>query len=272
MKRFLLCFLSVPLMLLLPAAADRLTPRREALVKVCIGGETKELSAEEYVASAVAACPTASEPAAREALAVVIRTNVMHARLYGTVHEDFLFCDDPGCCFALAAPGGEAVSAASATSGRYLVRDGLPVELPFSECCGSGSGEGAGSPFSAAVAAASPCEVHRAERRFTLRELSLLLGITEEPDEECFVFYGRNKKCEFAVFGTEMPDAERIMRALSLPSREFTLDITGGEAVFDCRGLGSGLGLDLCYASRLAKNGSDCTHILQTYFPKLSLN
>ena len=118
MKRFLLCFLSVPLMLLLPAAADRLTPRREALVKVCIGGETKELSAEEYVASAVAACPTASEPAAREALAVVIRTNVMHARLYGTVHEGYLFCDDPGCCFALADPGDEAVSAASATSGR----------------------------------------------------------------------------------------------------------------------------------------------------------
>lgn len=158
MKRFLLCFLSVPLMLLLPAAADRLTPRREALVKVCIGGETKELSAEEYVASAVAACPTASEPAAREALAVVIRTNVMHARLYGTVHEGYLFCDDPGCCFALADPGDEAVSAASATSGRYLVRDGLPVELPFSECCGSGSGEGANSPFSAAVTAASPCE------------------------------------------------------------------------------------------------------------------
>ena len=75
MKRFLLCFLSVPLMLLLPAAADRLTPRREALVKVCIGGETKELSAEEYVASAVAACPTASEPAAVSYTHLTLPTN-----------------------------------------------------------------------------------------------------------------------------------------------------------------------------------------------------
>lgn len=272
MKRFLLCFLSVPIMLLLPAAADRLVPRREALVSVCVGGEIRDIGVEEYVSSAVAAYPDAGCEAVREALAVVIRTDVMHARLYGTSHEGFLLCDDPTCCFALAAPDEASDRAAGATAGRYLVRDGLPVRLPVSVCCGSGSGESPESPFSAAVAAAQPCEIHKTEKRFTLRELSLLLGLAVNAEDECFVFYGKNSKCEFAVFGSEMADAASVTEKLSLPSREFTLRIEGEEAVFDCRGRGCGFGLDICHANALAENGSDCAHILQTYFPKLSLN
>ncbi len=39
MKRFLLCFLSVPMMSP-PSAAGRLVPRRDIFVSVCVGGET----------------------------------------------------------------------------------------------------------------------------------------------------------------------------------------------------------------------------------------
>ncbi len=70
---------------------------------------------------------------------------------------------------------------------------------------------------------------------------------------------------ETSLSGVEM------MEQFDLPSPAFTLTVTASNVRFSCKGKGHGKGMSLYGANELAKQGADFREILQTFYPKATI-
>lgn len=71
--------------------------------------------------------------------------------------------------------------------------------------------------------------------------------------------------------GNQMVQGERIKEILSLPSSCFTVQISGNQVRFLCKGRGHGLGMSQYGAEQMALEGKDYQEILNTFFPELNI-
>ena len=71
--------------------------------------------------------------------------------------------------------------------------------------------------------------------------------------------------------GNQMVQGERIKEILSLPSSCFTVQISGNQVRFLCKGRGHGLGMSQYGAEQMALEGKDYKEILNTFFPELNI-
>lgn len=66
-------------------------------------------------------------------------------------------------------------------------------------------------------------------------------------------------------------EGEAFRRGLRLASADFSVQKIHGEYRFLCKGKGHGLGISQYGGNEMAKEGSSCKEILETYFPSMEL-
>lgn len=287
MKNWLLYFFAVLVIAAaVPFAAEKATvsdpvPR----ITVLCGSEVKELSAEEF-ALCVLVAEGDSLPSfeAKKALAVAARSLASYIDFNGYKHSDFDLCSDPECCVALADPGqaektllDECESAVAETRGEVLEFERLPAAALFTYCAGSGTRDNDEFEYLCAVAEDERCERHGNELKIDYPALSQAIpGLSactpEELVQNSFIAYDASGKCSFGVFNGACISAETLASSLSLPSAEFKILFDDEDAVITCFGEGSGFGLNLCGAERMAESGKSFAEIIGFYYPKLTLN
>ena len=275
MKRFGWFFVLVAVLTaVLPIAAKKSVAGAGGMSLFVSGGaEVYEIDIEEYTLRVlISEAKDCQNEQALYALAVAVRSCAAYFSLYGLKHESFDVCTSGDCCFSLGDPQktdgaylARLKNALDATKGEILMLDGMPAMALFTACAGSGTRYCAEFPYLSPIASAEKCEKHAS---------TVELGIDSDlffttNDELCLV-YGENEKCEFGIAQNKMLSADELVTRFSLPSYEFSLEILDETAVFHCRGLGHGCGLDICASDRMAKSGFGYKDILLKYFPNLS--
>ncbi len=265
MRNWLLCFFAFfAVACFLPFVAEISVGEEVFVVTV---GEL-EVELEEFVARVLASEGGSCESLeAKKALAVAIRSTARYASMYGLNHVGYDFCTDPKCCIALSER--EAVTALDSeavelTRGEVLLYDSRPAVAFFTLCSGSGTSTRDGFPYITAVREEAPCEVHFVEKVIECN--GFFRG-----DIDSAVVYDDCGKCVFGVFSGRVVTASEIMEQGGLPSNELSVAYDGGRVRLTCRGVGNGLGLNLCNAEQMAKSGSDYKAILKKYFPNLDI-
>lgn len=279
MKNLVLCFFALLVFVcLVPAVRalplPRADPAPQTVITVQNGRETQEFDPEEYTLRVLAACPgDISGAETAKALAVAVRSLALYTAKNGCKHASCDFCAEAGCCFALADPDSlpaekrnAVLSAVNATKGVCLSQNGAPAPALFNVCSGAGTRDCPELPFNAATPR-DPCEKHLCEVEIGPGALDSLGGAGG--GNRCFVC--ENGYCEFAVIGNALVPAETLVSALHLPAFSFSVSESADGAVFSCRGVGHGYGLDLCFASVLESKGADWKAILKYYFPKADI-
>jgi stage II sporulation protein D len=71
--------------------------------------------------------------------------------------------------------------------------------------------------------------------------------------------------------GETVLDGEAFCQGMKLPSADFVIQKTADKYQFICYGKGHGLGFSQYGGNEMAKEGSSCTEILETYFPELEI-
>lgn len=66
-------------------------------------------------------------------------------------------------------------------------------------------------------------------------------------------------------------EGEAFCQGMGLASSNFTIQKVGNQFRFLCKGKGHGLGFSQYGGNEMAKNGSTCAEILETYFPEMDL-
>lgn len=260
------------------AASKSVADSGGVYITVMLADGVCQMDIEEYTLRVLIAEGRGCENAeTRKALAVAVRSCGMYFTLYGMKHEKFNACADKNCCLPLGdlkkAEGeyiSELTSAVNETKGIILTLDKLPAMALFTRCAHSGTRYCKEFEYITPVENREKCEQHVTELEFTREEYFEILG-TEPESEHCIV-YCENQKCEFGVFGNKMLTADEIVRAFSLPSYEFSLDVGENGVKFTCFGMGHCAGFDICAANKLADNGYDYEKLIYTYFPNLKIN
>lgn len=281
MKGFMLYFLAIFILLsALPIAAKKSVASEEMpTITVDLGGETREITIEEYVLRVLAAENEKCENTETlKALSVAVRSCGMYFSLYGLKHESFHACGDGECCLPLGDPtklNGETltrcISAAEETEGQILTLDGLPAIALYTLCASNGTLQCEEFPYLTPVTESEKCETHKSERVYTLEELERVLPNNDIYNDSCLV-YDENGKCEFGVIGGKLISGSELAKSVNLPSVEFTLELTESEACFVSYGAGHGYGLALCAADKKADGLIDYKKILEIYYPNLEIN
>lgn len=287
MKNWLLYFFAVLIITAaVPFAAEKAAVS-DPIPKITVlrGSEVKEVSAEEF-ALCVLIAEGGSLPSfeAKKALAVAARSLASYIDFNGYRHSDFDLCSDPECCVALSDPEQASVellaecrNAVDETRGMVLEFERLPAATLFTYCAGSGTRSDPEFSYLCAVAESERCDKHVSELKTDYSAFSeaipeLSSCTPEELLKSSFIAYDASGKCSFGVFNGVCIGAEEIASSLSLPSAEFKISFEEKEAVITCYGEGSGFGLNLCGAERMAESGKSFTEIIAFYYPKLNLN
>jgi len=249
-------------------------------------GSISRIPLEVYVARVLAGEgePDAA-PAARQALAVAIRTYAM-VQLGRHRREGFDLCDTVHCQ-VLRAANDDSRRAALATAGRVLAIDGRPAEVFYSASCG-GRSEAAATVWPGAtfpyLQDVHEDDVHAGDEPWTL-ELTIAqvsealaaagfggrltdLSITDHTGS------GRVDRLRLdgmrpdAIAGTAFRSALGTTR---VRSTAFTMIRDGDRVRFTGRGYGHGVGMCVIGAGRRARQGEDVATILKQYYPALVL-
>jgi stage II sporulation protein D len=273
---------------LLAAAWPRTTVR---LGRTSSSGQVRveEVELDEYVAQVVSGegQPRAGE-AAQQALAIAARTYVLANR---GRHRDagFDVCDSTHCQVVRPATG-PTRRAASATSGRVLLRDGRVASVFHSAWCGghperaSDVWPGAGSgPVAAAdeACAGEPgwtSEVRASDLERALRAAGLRGDRLSDLRIVQRTRSGRVARVRVEGFSPREMGGEAFRTAVGrtlgwqlLKSTLFELDRTSGGYRFVGQGFGHGVGLCVLGAGRRAARGATVESILRFYFPNETL-
>jgi stage II sporulation protein D len=251
-------------------------------------GRVTSLPMEVYVARVVAgeAEPDAA-PAAREALAIAVRTYaVVNARRHG--REGFGLCDTTHCQ-VLRASTAATRAAAYATAGRILTYNGSPAEVFYSASCGGRSERafhvwpGADLPYLQSIVD----DVHEEETPWTLemplRDVQQALtgaGFTgvqltglrvDERNESGRVMRLRLEGLQpDAIAGAAFRNA---IGPRALRSTAFVVQQPGDDTVrFLGVGYGHGVGMCVIGAGARARRGENAAEILGAYYPGLRID
>ena len=281
MKYWVLYFFAIfaGLLIMPILASNSIATEESPKITVFIGGETKEISIEEYTLRVLIANNAACENAeSKKALAVSARSCATYFSVYGCKHDEFDACDDGNCCIKLGSPEdinretfSELLSVCEETKGEILTLDSMPAIALFTRCASKGTRQCEEFPYLIPVPEATRCETHKTECEYEIEnELGSLLGNTEEHPP--YLVFNENEKCELAILGGNIIDGNEVATLLSLPTTEFLLTIEESTLNATCYGIGHGYGLNLCGADMLAENGMDYKNILKHYYPKLEIN
>ncbi len=280
MNRFGWFFVLIAVLLgLIPFAASKsVADSGNIYISVMLADGICEMDIEEYTLRVLIAEGHKCENAeTKKALAVATRSCGMYFALYGMKHENYDVCTDKNCCLPLGDPKNaegrylaELAAAASETKGVILTLDELPAMSLFTLCASRGTRYCKEFEYLVPIENPEKCNKHITELVFSIEEYSTVLQAPQGADS-CLV-YCENEKCEFGVFGNKMLSANELVAAFSLPSYEFTLDISENEAKFTCYGAGNGIGLDLCAADKLAATGYGYENLLMIFYPNLEIN
>jgi SpoIID/LytB domain protein len=273
------------------AVTDRMLVEASGDRTVAIGtlsgdGTIAEIPLELYVARVLAGEgePNAA-PAARQALAVAIRTYAM-VQLGRHRREGFDLCDTVHCQ-VLRAANDDSRRAALSTVGRVLAIDGRPAEVFYSASCG-GRSEAAATVWPGAtfpyLQGVHEDAVHAEDEPWML-ELTIgqigealavagfggrlrALAVTGHTGS------GRVDRLRLdgmrpgAIAGTAFRSALGTTR---VRSTAFTLTQDGDRVQLTGRGYGHGVGMCVIGAGRRARRGEDVEAILGQYYPALEL-
>lgn len=249
------------------------------------------LPLETYVARVVAGeALRESQPSALEALAIAIRTFAIANR--GRHRSDgFDLCDQTHCQVVRAATPAT-TSAADATAGRLLLRNGVPASIFFSASCGgrteipSAVWPGAEDPpylpsrpdaacqgAPAWSAELSPSDLTRALRAagFTGTLTDLRIGSRSGSGRVATLQLTGIRPGE--ISGQDLRVA--VGRAIGwqhLKSTAFELRRSAEGFRFAGHGSGHGVGLCVIGSARLAESGRSADYILDRYYPGLEIS
>jgi len=280
---FLYFFIFAFVTCLLPFGAKQAMGERNMLISVSDDEGTEDITVEEFTYRVLLAqgveCRSLE---AKKALAVAIRSCGGNISVNGCKHEDFDVCDSGECCFPLGDEAdyspeyiAECKKAVSETKGEMLLYEEKPAMALQTACASSGTQKCREYPYLSAVPEKEKCEKHKTEYRFSKEELCERLGFEwltmDIIREDSCLAYGDNKKCQFAVLGGKAIGQYDLMTRLGLNSPEFYIYYMSEGVRTECYGLGSGYGLNICGAEKLANEGKDYSDILEYYFPKLNL-
>lgn len=277
MKNWLLLYLAFAVVAVaMPFVADAAIDRSETptLSVRFSSGVIEEISIEDYVLRALAAKEdevTALE--AKKAFAVSVRSIGMYFLTFGCKHADFDCCDSGDCCIELS-PSNSAsegtYNAVRETNGQYLEVDGAPAMALFTLCASRGTVQGYEFEYLVPVVSGNGCDVHRLERTFTAKEV-LAVFPEAEKDLKFYAVYGDNGKLSFAIVDNKQIDGDILATAFGMKSVEIEIEALEDGIRVTSRGVGHGMGLDLCNAEKLARDGMYYQKILEIYFPRLKL-
>ncbi len=269
------CVILISLSAIPFAAAKAMNQSPAPKLAVFLDGEIVEIDAEEYVLRVLLAEGEICEnDEALKSLAVAARSCALYFSLYGLKHDGFDACADKNCCVPLGNPEKAKIEflarvkkAVEETRGEALTVNGFPALALFTHCAGSGTRQCEGFSYLSPTAESGKCEIHNLS--LTLETDGILENISEK--ESCVV-YDEGGKCVFSVFGNRVISGDDLADVLSLPSVEFSLEISEDGVTAVCNGVGHGYGLNLCAAQTKAEDGMKYNRILEIYFPKLNLN
>ncbi len=260
------------------ASAEAEKTIKPMTVNISFGGEIIEMDTEEYALRVLLAeSEICKSDEAKKALSVAARSVGAYFSLFGCKHEDFDACADGDCCIRLADISKfkkEEIDAAKAivksTYGESLVAESCPALALFTLCSGSSTRQSDIFSYLTPVARKAKCVLHKTEIEYTVAELYSRLGV-DSGKEESFI-YDDNGKCKLGFVGGRLFSGEDIASRLGLKSNELFVTVESEKVIAVSYGVGHGYGLDLCNASELASAGKGYREILQTYFPKLTIN
>ena len=63
----------------------------------------------------------------------------------------------------------------------------------------------------------------------------------------------------------------KLRSILKLPSTSFDISIENNNVIFDCKGMGHGVGMSQCGANELANQGKNHEEILKHYYSGISI-
>ncbi len=273
LKSWLLSFFAFSIVLtLLPIAAREMTGRDDS-VSVMMNGEVRKIPREEFVASALLAEGYECESIeSKKALAVAIRSCAEHIFSYGGNHDGFDFCDKNDCCFLLSdlSHADEQLKksvfeAVDSTRGVILTFENVPALSLFCLCTGSSGSKSENPDYLTPIREETRCEVHKTEKNLPYENLL-------SDKNNTVVVYDENGDCDFAVWDGKYVSGAELAEKLSLPSTEFTLEFRADGIFVTAYGVGNGLGMNLCGAERMAKEGKNFEEILAFYYPKLAVS
>jgi stage II sporulation protein D len=166
------------------------------------------------------------------------------------------------------------------TGGEILTYNGRPIRAYYHAIC-IGKTEvpeevwGEGYPYLRSVdcnARATPYDSW--QRRFSLQEIGGAIGLEgiEDITIGSYTSTGRVRTIKIIARGSspyEMRATElrRLLGYRRLPSTHFSVKVEDGEAVFDGRGWGHGVGLCQWGALEMARQGKSYREILAHYYP-----
>lgn len=284
-------------------SAEESTPEVKLKVKTS-GGETKELTLEEYVLGVMLTeMPANYEKQALLAQAVVIRSYteyLLENRQAGNPsnHPDFALCSDAACCRnyityeELVTLAGEtnaaaryaAMSAAvNETAGEVLTYNGKTAMTLYhvSSCAHTESYQnvfGVAVPYLVGTDNVDEASFiyYKKNKHFTFAELQTLLAsggysYTYTEGEQTIVDKNENLRCTSILLGNTEIKATDFVKLTGLNSFciEIVKDTTG--YTFSSFGYGSGLGMSQYGANILASQGKTYQDILKFYFKDTTL-
>ncbi len=283
MKNLLLYFFIFGFItLLLPFGAKQaMGGEINMLISVSDGENVEDITVEEFTFRVLLAEGIEAESfEAKKALAVAIRSCGGNISINGCKHKDFDVCNDGNCCFPMGKAedfekeyADECQKAVDQTRGEVLIYENVPAMALQTACASRGTQKCEEYEYLSAVPEKEGCEKHKTEYTFGIADLKEKLGFkwldSEILRNESCLAYGDNKKCSFAVLGGKAVWQHELMASLELASPEFYIYYTAEGARVECFGMGSGYGLNICGAEKLAKAEKDYKFILEYYFPKL---
>ena len=277
MKNFALLFLVFAVIVtVMPFVADATIEKSDVLtVSVCFSdGRIEDIELEDYVLRVLAAREDeVTELEAKKAFAVAARSIGMYFATFGCKHAGFDCCDSGDCCIELSPSNSASEGTQNAvreTNGQYLETDKAPALALFSLCASSGTVQSDEFGYLVPVASGESCEKHKTEKRLTDAELLSLFPEVKE-EMKFYAVYGENNKLSFAIFNGRQINGDLLASAFGLKSTEITFEEVEGGIKAVSYGVGHGIGLDLCNAEKLARDGMYYKKILEIYFPRLNL-
>lgn len=261
----------------------------ETTVRVSVGGRVTRLGLEDYIARVVAGegDPRAAA-SAQQALAITARTYAL-ANLNRHRREGFDLCDTTHCQ-VVRPPTAAARSAAQATAGRVLTRQGRPVSVFYSALCG-GHSELASQVWPGADDASShlheddacrdepgwstevrAADIERALRAVGHRGRLRGLRIVQRNASGRVTRLRVDGLSPVEVSGHDFRMA--MMRQVgfrNFKSTAFAVSRRGSSFHFTGKGFGHGVGLCVIGAGRRAAQGDTADAILKFYFPNLTI-
>lgn len=276
----------------IPAFRSTVMPQSHTIKLLCTAtGEITETDIEDYAVYAVLEeVPFIPDTEALKAQVCAARTYAARRILAGETENGAHISDDSSkyqtalteaAAMAVYGDGYEAAvsavrAAARATEGEIIMYDNAPAAAVF-HISSAGVTESAenvwGTDYPYLTCVSSDCTEARHE--FTEAELYARIS-SEYPDADKF---DSVKILSSADAGTVISaevcgitlDGERLAEILSLESAAFEVSEAGGSVIFTVKGSGHLVGMSICGADGLSREGMSYTDIIAHYYPGTEL-